>query len=76
VKNFKFEIKDNELIIRLRLDETHGLSKSGRSIIISSSEGNFRLFDKDGPRYEFVNLTVHKRAPQDDVSDADSDTTE
>jgi len=73
MRNFKFEIVESQLIIKVNLDEEHGLSKSGRSIIVGCSEGNFRLFDRDGPREEFVNLTVHKRAPRDDAGDQDGD---
>jgi len=61
VKNFRFEILNNELIIRVKLDEDHGLSKSGRSVIVASSEGNLRLFDKNGYRSEIINLSVTKK---------------
>jgi len=64
LKNFRFEILDNELIIRVKLDETHGHSKSGRSVIVSSSEGNLRLFDANGFRPEIINMTVTKRASE------------
>jgi len=64
VKNFRFEIQNNELIIRVRLDQEHGVSKSGRSVIVSSSEGNLRLFDQNGFRPEIINMTVTKRASE------------
>ena len=64
MKNFKFQIKGNQLIIRVDLSQEFGPSKSGRSVIISSSEGNVRLFDKDGFRPEIVNLSVTRKASE------------
>lgn len=64
MKNFQFQILENELIIRVKLNEDHGLSKSGRSVIVASSEGNLRLFDENGYRSEIVNLSVTKKASE------------
>jgi len=64
LKNFQFQILENELIIRVKLNEDHGLSKSGRSVIVASSEGNLRLFDENGYRSEIVNLSVTKKASE------------
>ena len=65
MKNLKFQIKGNELVIRVNLAEEHGLSQSGQSVIVASSGGNLRLFDESGFRDERINLTVSKKAPND-----------
>jgi len=66
VKNFRFEIQNNELIIRVKLDEDYGFSKSGRSRMIASTEGNLRLFDANGFRSEVVNLNVTRKVSKED----------
>jgi len=66
MKNFKFEITGNELLIRINLTEEHGLSKSGRSIIISSTEGNVPLFDEAGFRDEILNCNVTRKIPKEE----------
>jgi len=66
LKNFAFSIEGNLLTITVNLSQEHGLSKSGRSVIVSSSEGNLRLFDAKGFRPEIVNLSVTRKASQED----------
>lgn len=43
MKNMNMKIEGDELVIRVNLKEDHGLSKSGKTIIIASSEGNISL---------------------------------
>lgn len=66
MKNFEFEIQGNQLLIKVDLSKEFGLSKSGRSVIVSSSEGNLRLFDEKGFRNEIVNLSVTRKATEAD----------
>lgn len=40
MKNIKMENKANKLIVEINLGENFGRSKSGKSIIIASTEGN------------------------------------
>lgn len=40
MRNIKTEIKGSELIIRINLDEKGAASKSGKSMVIASTEGN------------------------------------
>lgn len=39
MKNIKYEVRGNVLVIEVNLDQDYGLSKSGKSIIVASSEG-------------------------------------
>jgi len=67
LKNFAFSIEGNVLTITVDLSQDHGLSKSGRSRMIASTEGNLRLFDKEnGFRSEVVNLNVTRKASKED----------
>jgi hypothetical protein len=60
MKNFQFSIQDNVLTITVDLKKSFGLSKSGRSVIVSCTDGNVRLFDENGFRPEKCNLTISK----------------
>jgi hypothetical protein len=68
MKNLDIKIKDNVLIIKVNLAESHGKSKRGVSEIIASSGGNLRLFDESGFRSEILNMTVSKRKADADWS--------
>ncbi len=46
----------NELIIRVDLSQTHGKSKSGKTIVVASSKGNKRIEGTDC----FLGLNVYK----------------
>jgi hypothetical protein len=62
-KNLTLFIEDEILtvIVDLRLIESE--SRSGRSWVISSSEGNLKLFDSNGFRNEVLNFSVTRRKP-------------
>jgi len=67
MKNLAISIEGSELTIKIDLTQEHGLSKSYRSTIIATSGGNLRLCDGDGRyREERINLTVSKKAPDDE----------
>lgn len=43
MKNVKFEIRDDILIINIDLKQMLGASRSGQSLTVASTEGNFEL---------------------------------
>jgi hypothetical protein len=47
MKNVKFEIKGDSLIITVNLKERHGLSSSAKTVTIASTEGNQRVGRSD-----------------------------
>ena len=51
MQNVKFEVKgkgnDKELIITVRLSERHGLSNSGNTVTIASTQGNQKIGEDD-----------------------------
>jgi hypothetical protein len=65
MKNLAFSIEDNTLIIKIDLSQDHGLSRSGRSRIVSTSGGNLRLFDTNGFRNEKLNFTLSREIDKD-----------
>ena len=53
--NVETEVKDNKLTITVDLTKEFGASKSGKTTIIASTQGNIKL--ETG---EFVGLNVYK----------------
>jgi len=47
MKNVEMEIKNGKLIITVDLSKDFGPSKSGKTVIIASSEGNITIGDED-----------------------------
>jgi hypothetical protein len=43
LKNVEIKIDGSKLTIEVNLDQEFGLSKSGKSIVIASTEGNLQL---------------------------------
>ena len=43
MKNVKLDISSNKLTITIDLSQTNGLSKSGKSLVIASTEGNQKI---------------------------------
>lgn len=66
MKNFQFSIQDDVLTITVDLKKSFGLSKSGRSVIVSCTDGNLRLYDESGFRSEKINMTISKE-PTDEA---------
>jgi len=53
-KNVKFEVtKDNELVIRVDLKARHGKSKSGKTTVIGTTEGNKKALDSKENEFSF-----------------------
>ena len=57
--NIDYDIEnENELNIRVDLSETHGKSKSGKTVVIASTQGNMKLETPNGTVY--LGLNVYK----------------
>lgn len=56
MKNVKIEIRENRLYIEVDLSEEVGLSSSGKSILVASTEGPAKLEGRE----ERVGLNVYK----------------
>jgi len=59
MKNAKMAVKNNILTITVDLAETFGPSKSGKTIIIASTEGNQKVEGSDGA---IIGLNIYKKA--------------
>lgn len=57
MQNIKQELNGNILTLTIDLSERHGLSKSGKTKRIASSEGNKRIGDTD----IFIGLNVYEK---------------
>jgi len=57
MKNVVMETKENILTIRVDLTQDFGRSKSGKTVIIASTEGNEKVEDHEDVR---VGLNVYK----------------
>lgn len=59
-KNVSYEVsKDNKLVITVDLKARNGMSKSGKTETIATSNGNTKIADKDGNEVIF-GLNVYK----------------
>lgn len=59
--NIKQEIKGETLVITVNLTERHGPSKSGKTVVIASTQGNQKL---PAPHQEVsFGLNVYVKAP-------------
>lgn len=58
-KNIVAEVKGNKLVIEVELDKSFGLSSSGKSMIIASSEGNQTIIGTDGVK---IGLNIYRSA--------------
>ena len=59
MKNVSISIKENKMTIEVDLTENFGKSKSGKSTIIASSEGNQSITHNG--EVIFVGLNVYKK---------------
>ena len=57
VKNIKAKVQGDELILTIDLSKNFGLSGSGKSIIIASTEGNVIIPNRE----EKVGLNVYRK---------------
>jgi len=59
MKNIKLEIKENKLMIEVDLTKNFGFSKSGKTTIIASSQGNQPISTGDDVVY--LGLNIYKK---------------
>ena len=62
MKNVETKVDNGVLIIKVQLNKTFGPSRSGKTIIIASTEGNASI-DQSGERI-YLGLNVYKHAPR------------
>ena len=58
-KNITTEVKGNILTIKVDISKTFGASKSGKSIVIATTEGNADVADAPGVK---MGLNIYKPA--------------
>ena len=58
MKNVEMKVEDNILTIKVDLTKEFGLSASGKTIIIASTEGNISIPEKDDVK---IGLNVYKK---------------
>jgi len=58
MENAKIEVNGNELTIKIDLTQDLGLSKSGKTRIIATSRGNYKIPGTDAT----IGLNVYRRA--------------
>ena len=58
MKNVEMKVEDNILTIKVDLTKEFGPSSSGKTIIISSTEGNISVPDKENVK---IGLNVYKK---------------
>lgn len=61
MKNVKFEIRGDVLVINIDLKERHGASRTGQSVLIATTEGNHEL---PGHSNMFFGLNVYVKKPR------------
>ncbi len=61
LKNIQMSVEGNKLIITVDLDQEFGLSSSGKSITIASTEGNISVPGREDVK---VGLNVYKPKPK------------
>jgi len=57
MKNVNMRVEGDELVIRVNLKENHGPSKSGKTTIIASSEGNVSV---PGDAFVKIGLNIYR----------------
>ena len=57
MKNVELSVQGNILTIKVDLTKEFGPSSSGKTVIIASTEGNFRLPERE----EVVGLNVYRK---------------
>jgi hypothetical protein len=59
MKNVKVEVKKNVLTLTVDLTQDFGPSKSGKTNLIATTEGNVKI---DGPKGDvFIGLNIYKK---------------
>ncbi len=61
MKNVEMSVEGNTLTIKVDLTKEFGLSASGKTIIIASTEGNISI---EGAEEKKIGLNIYKKPPQ------------
>lgn len=61
MKNVEMKVEGNILTIKVDLSKEYGLSGSGKSVIIASTEGNQSVEGKEEVK---IGLNIYKKPPQ------------
>lgn len=59
MKNIKTTVANQRLIIEVDLTRTFGMSKSGKTVVVASTEGNIPVEREDG-KTVFVGVNVYQ----------------
>ncbi|PLX25972.1 MAG: hypothetical protein C0600_11455 [Ignavibacteria bacterium] len=62
MKNVEMKLDGNVLTITVDLSKDYGLSSSGKSVIIASTEGNQSVEGKEEVK---IGLNIYRKAPKD-----------
>lgn len=63
MKNINTEIKGDKLIVTIDLSKDFGKSKSGKSVVIASTEGNQKIGENKKGVSIVMGLTVYTKNP-------------
>lgn len=61
MKNIQMNVEGNKLVIVVDLDQEFGLSSSGKSVTIASTEGNVSVPDHEEVK---IGLNIYKPRPK------------
>lgn len=61
LKNVQLKVEGNKLIIVVDLDQEFGLSSSGKSITVASTEGNISVPEREEIK---IGLNIYKPRPK------------
>jgi len=61
MKNIQMNVEGNKLIIVVDLDQEFGLSSSGKSVTVASTEGNVAIPDREEIK---IGLNIYKPRPK------------
>lgn len=64
MKNINIVTKDNEMTITIKLSERYGRSKSGKTEIIATTEGNAYQFTNDKGERVYVGINCYAIPPR------------
>lgn len=60
MKNVDYEVQGDKLTIQIDLGEEFGPSRTGKTIIIASTEGNAKI-EREGESPIFLGLNVYRK---------------
>lgn len=60
-KNIEFKVEKDTLVIRVNLKKEFGKSKSGKSVVIATTEGNVTIEGSDGVK---AGINIYRSAAE------------